>query len=54
MMNCVRLYLEPNRDLPEHQRPADWPTVVEYSPAEVKNAARSWRRKGYRVLMVAL
>lgn len=54
VIGVVRCYLEPDDRLPEDQRPPDWPTVVEYWPSEVRAAVRSWRRKGFRVLMVAL
>jgi hypothetical protein len=54
MLGVVRVYLEPDDRLPEHQRPPQWPAVVDYWPDEVRAAVRTWKRKGFRVLMVAL
>lgn len=54
MLGVVRVYLEPDERLPEAQRPADWPAVVDYWPDEVRTAVKRWKRQGFRVVMVAL
>ena len=54
MLGCVRLYLDPDDRLPLQHRQPDAPAVIEVDPEHARAAARDWRRRGYRVLMVAL
>ena len=54
VLGVVRVYLEPDTRLPEAQRPADWPVMIDYGPDEVRAAIKRWRRKGFTVLAMPL
>ncbi len=49
MVGCIRLYLEPRPDLPDHMRPSDFIPVIDCNPEQARDLRRRFQRQGYIV-----